>query len=155
MVVVIAVLGCAEGALRVSTAVWDVSIEGFADRGLGSLPGGEESVLVKGVRACRDAAWAGYDILRSGVICTEAVELTSNWIEPIPFSKPSPPWSWSSRGRYAGLLMGGSQFTRSCSYERVFLVDGDRNPRTIRAGSPVAGSVWEARVVRVEGIGGG
>lgn len=28
-----------------------ISLEGFADRGLGSLPGGDESELVKGVRA--------------------------------------------------------------------------------------------------------
>jgi hypothetical protein len=31
-----------------------VSCESLEERGLGSLPGGEESELVKGVRACRE-----------------------------------------------------------------------------------------------------
>ena len=40
-----------------------VSCEGFAERGLGSLPGGEESVLVKGVRAWSEGLRPVYDIL--------------------------------------------------------------------------------------------
>ena len=40
-----------------------VSYESLAERGLGSLPGGDESELVKGVRACRDELRPGYDIV--------------------------------------------------------------------------------------------
>jgi len=31
-----------------------VSVEGFEDRGLGSFPGGDDSELVRGVRAWRE-----------------------------------------------------------------------------------------------------
>lgn len=47
-------LGAFEDAARVEAAGFIVSYEGCAARGLGSLPGGDESELVKGVRACRD-----------------------------------------------------------------------------------------------------
>lgn len=40
-----------------------VSYEGFADRGLGGLPGGEQSELVKGVRACSEAVRSGYGMV--------------------------------------------------------------------------------------------
>lgn len=40
-----------------------VSFGGFADRGLGSLPGGDESEDVKGVRACSEAVRPGYDMV--------------------------------------------------------------------------------------------
>ena len=91
-------LDCADVALCASV-VCNVSFEGFADRGLGSLPGGDESVLVKGVKVCNDAAWAGYDILLLGVEETEATELASELTEPIQFSRSLPLWSWLS-GEY-------------------------------------------------------
>jgi hypothetical protein len=89
---VIVVVECAEGALWVSV-VRNVSFEGFADRGLGSLPGGDESVLVKGVKVCNDAAWAGYDMLLVGVEETEAAELANELTETISFSRSLVPWS--------------------------------------------------------------
>lgn len=42
--------GALDGALREKAVACIVSFGGFADRGLGSLPGGDESELVKGVR---------------------------------------------------------------------------------------------------------
>jgi hypothetical protein len=44
--------GALDGAAREAAVLCIVSYEGLADRGLGSLPGGDESELVKGVRAC-------------------------------------------------------------------------------------------------------
>ena len=52
------VAGVLDGAWRCI-----VSYAGFAARGLGSLPGGDESELVKGVRACRDAVRPGFDMV--------------------------------------------------------------------------------------------
>ena len=45
-------LGALDGAACVEDEV--VSCESLEERGLGSLPGGDESELVKGVRACRE-----------------------------------------------------------------------------------------------------
>jgi len=47
-------LGAVDGAAREEAVAFIVSYGGLAERGLGSLPGGDESELVKGVRACRD-----------------------------------------------------------------------------------------------------
>lgn len=44
--------GALEGAAREGADLLIVSYEDLVDRGLASLPGGDESVLVKGVRAC-------------------------------------------------------------------------------------------------------
>ena len=71
------------------------SFDGFAERGLGSLPGGEESVLVKGVRACRDAACPGYDILLWAEEKTDEVELALELSEPTPFKRSPGRVSWS------------------------------------------------------------
>jgi hypothetical protein len=43
-----------EAVARAEAVAFIVSYEVLAERGLGSLPGGEESELVKGVRAWRD-----------------------------------------------------------------------------------------------------
>lgn len=58
--------GALEGAAREEAFVLIVSYECFADRGLGSLPGGDESELVKGVSACRDMAGPERDIVVGG-----------------------------------------------------------------------------------------
>jgi hypothetical protein len=48
-------LGALDGAACVEDEVVGiVSCESLDERGLGSLPGGDESELVKGVRACRE-----------------------------------------------------------------------------------------------------
>lgn len=44
--------GTLDGAAREVACLSIVSYEDFVDLGLASLPGGDESVLVKGVRAC-------------------------------------------------------------------------------------------------------
>lgn len=52
VMVSVALVGALDGAAREAAVLCIVSYEDLADRGLGSLPGGDESVLVKGVRAC-------------------------------------------------------------------------------------------------------
>lgn len=88
MIVSVAFLTGAPGGALCEEAVVAciVSCEGFADRGLGSLPGGDESVLVKGVRACNDALCPGYDIVMA-VEKTDDAELGTELSEPAPFSK--------------------------------------------------------------------
>jgi hypothetical protein len=71
------------------------SYEGFADRGLGSLPGGDESELVRGVRAYNDADCPGCDILLAAEK-TEDAELAREESEPTPFSRSLRRCSWSS-----------------------------------------------------------
>lgn len=51
--VFVILLGVFADAAREAEIACIVSYEGLADRGLGSLPGGDESELVKGVRAWR------------------------------------------------------------------------------------------------------
>jgi hypothetical protein len=46
--------GALEGAAREEAVAFIVSYECLADRGLSGLPGGDESELVKGVRAWKD-----------------------------------------------------------------------------------------------------
>lgn len=58
---------------------------GFAERGLGSLPGGDESVLVRGVRACMEVGWPVYDILQSAVENTDEAVLATELSEPTSF----------------------------------------------------------------------
>jgi hypothetical protein len=55
-------LGAFEGAAREEAAGFIVSYEVLTARGLGGLPGGDESELVKGVRACRDMGWPERDM---------------------------------------------------------------------------------------------
>ena len=50
----VALSGALDGAAREEAVAFIVPYEVLADRGLGSLPGGDESELVKGVRACRE-----------------------------------------------------------------------------------------------------
>jgi hypothetical protein len=50
----VALSGALDGAAREEAVAFIVSYEVLADRGLGSLPGGDESELVKGVRAWKD-----------------------------------------------------------------------------------------------------
>ena len=45
-------VGALDGVAREAAVLCIVSYEDLVDRGLGCLPGGDESVLVKGVRAC-------------------------------------------------------------------------------------------------------
>lgn len=49
----VALVGALEGAAREAAVFCIVSYDDLVCRGLGCLPGGDESVLVKGVRACR------------------------------------------------------------------------------------------------------
>jgi hypothetical protein len=94
----------------VSVSVWDgpggalcggaavacgSSCENFADRGLASLPGGDESELVNGVRACSDAARPGYDILVLGGENMDEWLLERELSEPMPFRKSPRRCSWS------------------------------------------------------------
>jgi hypothetical protein len=60
-----ALSGALEGAAREEVVAFIVSYECFADRGLGGLPGGDESELVKGVRAWKDMGWPARDIAES------------------------------------------------------------------------------------------
>lgn len=79
-------VGALEGAWREEEKVaCIVSCEGFADRGLGSLPGGDESELVKGVRACSEEVRPGYDIVVGEN--TDEAELGIELSEPAPFSR--------------------------------------------------------------------
>lgn len=54
MMVVMTLFGALEGAACEAEVACIVLYEGLADRGLGILPGGDESELVNGVRALRD-----------------------------------------------------------------------------------------------------
>lgn len=85
------------GGVFTGVMACNVSLVDFAGRGLGSLPGGEESVLVRGVRACNDAPCPGYAIVISVKEKTEGVELARELSEPIPFSR-SPGRCSSSAG---------------------------------------------------------
>ena len=49
-----ALLGALDGAVRLEEEVACIVSCDLEDRGLGSLPGGDESELVRGVRACRE-----------------------------------------------------------------------------------------------------
>jgi hypothetical protein len=55
--------GALSGATREGAVAFIVSYEGLAERGLGSLPGGDESELVKGVRAWSNVEWPRRDIV--------------------------------------------------------------------------------------------
>jgi hypothetical protein len=61
-----------DGALCERAVACIVSFGGFADRGLGSLPGGDESELVKGVRTCSDAVRPGYGMVPAAENTDEA-----------------------------------------------------------------------------------
>ena len=52
VIVSVPLAGALDGAAREAVLLCIVSCEDLVDRGLGCLPGGDESVLVKGVRAC-------------------------------------------------------------------------------------------------------
>jgi hypothetical protein len=52
VIVSVPLIGALDGATREAVLLCIVSYEDLVDRGLGCLPGGDESVLVKGVRAC-------------------------------------------------------------------------------------------------------
>lgn len=54
VIVLVTLFGALAGAAREVEVACIVSYAGLADRGLGSLPGGDESELVNGVRALRD-----------------------------------------------------------------------------------------------------
>lgn len=87
-------MGALDGALCEGAVACIVSFGGFADRGLSSLPGGEESELVKGVRACSDAVWPGYDMVPAAENTDEATleadvsdrELVSKSLRRAPLS---------------------------------------------------------------------
>jgi hypothetical protein len=65
--------GALDSALREGAVACIVSSGGFADRGLGSLPGGDESELVKGVRTCSDAVRPGYGMVPEAENTDEAM----------------------------------------------------------------------------------
>lgn len=70
-----------------------VSFGGFADRGLGSLPGGDESELVKGVRACSEAVRPEYDmVLEAGDTDKAALEKKVSGWELVSRPGRSGPW---------------------------------------------------------------
>lgn len=52
VMVSVPLIGALDGAACEATVLCIVSYEDLEDRGLGCLPGGDESVLVKGVRGC-------------------------------------------------------------------------------------------------------
>lgn len=52
VMVSVPLVGALDSAAREAAGFDMVSYEDLVDRGLGCLPGGDESVLVKGVRAC-------------------------------------------------------------------------------------------------------
>jgi hypothetical protein len=52
VMVSVPLVGALDGAAREVAVLCIVSYEDLVDRGLDGLPGGDESVLVKGVRAC-------------------------------------------------------------------------------------------------------
>lgn len=55
--------GVLDGASCEAAVACIFPYEGFVERGLVGFPGGDESELVKGVRACRDIGWPGRDIV--------------------------------------------------------------------------------------------
>jgi hypothetical protein len=72
-----------EGASREGAMDACMSFDGCAERGLGSFPGGDESVLVKGVRACIEVAWLGYDILGLAGDNTDNVEAANELADAV------------------------------------------------------------------------
>lgn len=62
----------AGGGRAEAEAAYIVSYEGLADRGLGSLPGGDESELVNGVRALRAVGWPARDMAEGAEKVDEA-----------------------------------------------------------------------------------
>jgi hypothetical protein len=66
-------LGALDGAACVEDEIGCiVSCESLEERGLGSLPGGDESELVKGVRACREIFWPERDMVEGAEKVEEA-----------------------------------------------------------------------------------
>jgi hypothetical protein len=78
-----------------------VSLEGFAEHGLGSFPGGDESVLVNGVSACICPAYAIFVLVEEKM---DEVELDTELAEPRPFKSPPERLSWSSGGELRLLI---------------------------------------------------
>jgi hypothetical protein len=82
---------------------------GFIERGLNGLPGGEESVLVNGVRAWSAAVWPGYDdIAECGFEKTDDAVLARELAEPTPVNK-SPDRQSSSSGGVAVVLSSAAK----------------------------------------------
>jgi hypothetical protein len=83
------------GATREAAVVFIVSYEGLAERGLGSLPGGDESELVKGVRAWMDVGWPRRDMMEGvgaeveGEVEVEAAHAGAEVLESMQFSSVS------------------------------------------------------------------
>jgi hypothetical protein len=88
-------LGAPEGAERVEVEVARIfSCESLCNRGLGNLPGGDESELVRGVRACRELLWPERDMVDGA----EKVEEAGVGVEESESASSS-----SSLGRRASL----------------------------------------------------
>jgi hypothetical protein len=83
--------GALGGATREGAVAFIVSYEGLAERGLGSLPGGDESELVKGVRAWRDAGWPRRDMVEDVEVEVEveAAHAGVDVLESMQFSSVS------------------------------------------------------------------
>lgn len=138
-----------------------VSFGGFADRGLGSLPGGDESELVKGVRACREAVRPGYDMV-AGWENSDEVALEAEVSDQELASRSVRCGPWRS-GEYASFpcAVTSSRVADGARPAAVALEDSTRSGWSELVGSAEAcvGSRWLESVgcksaVGVEGMEG-
>ena len=133
-----------------------VSFGGFADRGLGSLPGGDESELVKGVRACREAVRAGYDIVSDWENSGDAALETEVSDQELA-NRPVRRGPWRS-GEYASFPCTVSS-SRAADGACPAAVPLEDSARLAGRGEACAGSRWLVSVggcistVGVEGVG--
>lgn len=116
-----------EGVWRGVRREGSVEVAGLAERGLRALPGGDESVLVKGVRACMDAVRPGCGMLLLGVENTEGAELSSELSEATPFSTSAGVCSSSSGESDVGWAAAGLDaedvFAANAGWRRDDLTD--------------------------------
>lgn len=116
-----------EGVWRGVSRAGSVAVAGLAERGLRALPGGDEPVLVKGVRACMDAVRPGYDIMLLRVENTDGAELSSELSEATPFSTSAGVCSSSSGESDVGWAASGLEadcvFAAKAGWRRDDLTD--------------------------------
>ena len=102
-VIVTLAWGALAAASREDVIACIVSLKGFAERGLGSFPGGDESVLVNGVSALRAGGCPGCAILVLADENMDDVVLDTELAEPTPFKRPSA-WLSLLSGRYVEVM---------------------------------------------------